>query len=177
MDVTKTCIKCGRELPISDFYKMTHSKDGYDGRCKQCVNRIHLERYHEKMKDDAYVEAERIRGREKFKRLGYNNKKTLKTATKHALYPTILRTKKRLKISCPRDIEVHHWNYNLADSVILIPRTLHHRLHAEITLDVCKGFYYQGDNPLDTVEKHLEVLRSVCAESGYDFSIVDTTYI
>lgn len=33
---TKTCTKCGRELPISEFYAKTGSKDGLQTRCKEC---------------------------------------------------------------------------------------------------------------------------------------------
>ena len=33
---TKTCTKCGRELPISEFYAKAGSKDGLQTRCKDC---------------------------------------------------------------------------------------------------------------------------------------------
>lgn len=33
---TKTCSKCGRELPISEFYKDKSRKDGYRSECKEC---------------------------------------------------------------------------------------------------------------------------------------------
>lgn len=35
---TKTCTKCGRELPISDFYAKTGAKDGLQTICKECHN-------------------------------------------------------------------------------------------------------------------------------------------
>ncbi|WP_406039172.1 hypothetical protein [Succinimonas sp.] len=35
---TKTCTKCGRELPISEFYARTGSKDGLQTICKDCHN-------------------------------------------------------------------------------------------------------------------------------------------
>lgn len=33
---TKTCTKCGRELPISEFYAKTGAKDGLQTICKEC---------------------------------------------------------------------------------------------------------------------------------------------
>lgn len=35
---TKTCTKCGRELPISEFYAKTGAKDGLQTICKECYN-------------------------------------------------------------------------------------------------------------------------------------------
>lgn len=35
---TKTCTKCGRELPISEFYAKAGSKDGLQTQCKDCHN-------------------------------------------------------------------------------------------------------------------------------------------
>ena len=41
---TKICTKCGKELPISDFYRNVKTKDGLHNYCKTCFNeykRIH----------------------------------------------------------------------------------------------------------------------------------------
>lgn len=35
---TKTCTKCGRELPISEFYARTGAKDKLQTICKECHN-------------------------------------------------------------------------------------------------------------------------------------------
>lgn len=34
---TKKCGKCGQVLPVSEFYKKTASKDGYQYVCKKCA--------------------------------------------------------------------------------------------------------------------------------------------
>ena len=34
----KKCSKCGRELPLSEFYHNRSTKDGYSDRCKECHN-------------------------------------------------------------------------------------------------------------------------------------------
>lgn len=36
MEGTKVCIKCGRELPLSEFYKNNKAKDGRASQCREC---------------------------------------------------------------------------------------------------------------------------------------------
>lgn len=40
---TKVCSKCGRELPVSDFYKNKVAKDGLSSYCKKCNNALSAE--------------------------------------------------------------------------------------------------------------------------------------
>jgi NAD-dependent SIR2 family protein deacetylase len=35
---TKKCTTCGRELPVSEFYKNAKSKDGLQSKCKSCMS-------------------------------------------------------------------------------------------------------------------------------------------
>jgi hypothetical protein len=52
MKNTKICKKCGRELPLSEFYKDKSRKDGLEYRCKECKkqykvdNREYILEYH-----------------------------------------------------------------------------------------------------------------------------------
>ena len=39
MDDTKTCFKCERVLPISEFYAHPRMGDGHSGKCKECTRR------------------------------------------------------------------------------------------------------------------------------------------
>ena len=44
---TKKCPKCGRELPVTEFYTNSYNKDGYQDKCKECQrvwNREYLQR-------------------------------------------------------------------------------------------------------------------------------------
>lgn len=47
---TKTCIKCQRELPHSDFWGNTKTRDGLRGSCKACAN-ASKRAYYRKNKD------------------------------------------------------------------------------------------------------------------------------
>ena len=37
---TKICKKCGKELPLDNFYKSKNTKDGYEGKCKECRKKL-----------------------------------------------------------------------------------------------------------------------------------------
>lgn len=47
MNETKVCKKCKQEKSLTPdyFYKRTRESDGYQPRCKECVNQINKERY------------------------------------------------------------------------------------------------------------------------------------
>lgn len=45
MEQTKVCTKCKRELPLGEFYKDKHTKDGYLCWCKRCSKAYQRSRY------------------------------------------------------------------------------------------------------------------------------------
>ena len=171
METTKICFKCERELPISQFYRHPKMPDGHLNKCKDCTKKDVKERYDRLSQDPAFMEKERARGRDKYARLGYRWKEVSDTQkVKRALYPCLRNTKEKTGLPKGGEEELHHWNYNLNMSIIIMPRRLHHRLHAVIELNVEEGIYYYQGQPLDTIDKHLEVVKMVCEKQGYDFS-------
>lgn len=46
MENTKICSKCGRELPLTEYYKNKKHKDGCLNICKMCFNSRAKEHYH-----------------------------------------------------------------------------------------------------------------------------------
>lgn len=143
-------------------------KDGHLNKCKDCTKKDSKERYDVKSEDSAWMEKERGRGREKYKRLGYA-KKTIRHFIKQANYPG-LRGARRYwasRIAIPEGMELHHWNYEKIREVIMMPRNLHHRLHQALTFDIEKGIYSYKDKELDTIDKHLEVVEQFAKNYGY----------
>lgn len=173
----KRCYKCGRLLPITDFYRHPSMADGHLGKCKECTKQDVRARYLVLSSDESFMEKERERGREKYHRLNYGSRKTEHFLMKCASYPGLKCTKRRMKIKTEAGVELHHWNYNFRDSVIPLPRRLHHRLHSRIRLHNDEGIYYEGATALDTPGKHLDVIRRICTEFGFDFTKIDTQYI
>lgn len=53
---TKTCPKCGRTLPVSEYWKSRASKDGLYSYCKECAKELQNAKYsklrQEKMRKD-----------------------------------------------------------------------------------------------------------------------------
>ena len=66
---TKVCKRCGRELPSSDFYANSKSKDGFSTYCKECSNVLSVEyaRMRRARKKEEAKENERIEFEKKYK--------------------------------------------------------------------------------------------------------------
>lgn len=65
---TKVCSKCGREWPLSEFYKKSTSKDGLQSYCKECATKISSEYAKKSREKKAHkIEDERIEFEGKYK--------------------------------------------------------------------------------------------------------------
>lgn len=162
---TKVCFKCGRELPLSEFYKHPQMCDGHLNKCKECTKKDIHKNYEKKSSDESWMEKERIRSREKYRRLGY------------VTYPNTTRIDFGSPSSISRMLKVrgydikgkeaHHWNYNFPRSIFLLSRKAHRRIHVAVTMSRIDKYCYTKDGvKLETAEQAKSVYEEILNQSG-----------
>lgn len=139
----KKCFKCNRELPLIAFYKHPRMGDGFLNKCKDCTKKDSKERYSILSKDESWMEKERERGRDKFKRLVYKGR--FKSTS--SICPNAGNISKKLRLLgfSTNGKEAHHWNYNKPNSVFLISRKAHKRIHNFMTVNRDDKYCYTID--------------------------------
>lgn len=163
---TKVCFKCGRKLPLSEFYRHPQTADGHLNKCKDCTKKDTKQDYDRKAKDESWLAKERTRGREKYHRLNYKEKE-FHHKTRRDFHPTNDRRALKARGYNVEGKEAHHWNYNEPRSVILLSPKAHHRIHKYITVSRDDKYCYTLDGlRLDTEEKTLKYYDEVL--SKYD---------
>lgn len=160
--IVKKCIKCNIEKVVSEYYKHKQMADGFLNKCKECCKIESNIRYDKLCQNDEFLEKERIRQREKYKRLGYylNHKKTLelKPWKNSVIYKNLHKKKK-----CEKGYELHHWNYNdkYLEDVIVLPISVHRKIHKKLKLDISKKIFIYENEYLDTLEKHKLAIEKI----------------
>lgn len=160
--LTKVCFKCNEEKPITEFYKHKQMSLGVVNKCKVCNKNDVKKDYYRKAQNKEWLDKERERQREKYKRLNYCKKQKEWNANKPWTKSPKLKNLNR-KFKVPKGIQLHHWNYNdeYLEDVFLLEIKQHRRAHIHLTLDIEKRIFKNDKGEyLDTKEKHLIYLLS-----------------
>ena len=165
---SKKCFKCKQVLPLDAFYKHKAMSDGHLNKCKLCAKKDVSENYIKNCKSEEFIEKERLRGREKYKRLNYKDRffDEARPWKKHWLYKSLSKIMKT-----DRGVELHHWNYNedFLDCIFFVDRKNHKLAHRFLKLDIkSRLFLDENGNKLDTKEKHFLYLLSKGVKVSYE---------
>lgn len=167
----KVCFKCGRDLPLSEFYKHSQMADGHLNKCKSCTKTDVHNKYKENVQDPSYVEKERARGRDKYRRLyGNFNPELFETRPKERHFEEYRDKKcsnaRRAVITrqpwliLPEATQVHHWCYREPFQIFIVSLKTHYAIHhltRYLQDENCFADLQTGEK-LDTVEKYKEWL-------------------
>ena len=163
----KKCFKCGRTLPIEEFYAHSQMADGHLNKCKECTRNDVIRDYNRKSQDESWMDKERARGREKYKRLNYS-KRPFANKTRRD-FPGCNGAACALKRR-GYDLEgkeAHHWNYNLPHSVFLLSRKAHHRIHTFIKMSREDKYGYTKDGVrIETAQQAKTLYEGFLEECG-----------
>lgn len=164
----KQCIICKERKPLFDYYAHKKMADGHLNKCKVCCKAQAKERQDRLKNDHAWIELERIRGREKYHRLGETWSRPSQEAKREIQrrykekYPEKLAAKKRFfKLTKENpDNELHHWSYNKQhwEDVIEISVADHNLLHRNMEYDQSLYLYRRLDGTLlESKQSHIEL--------------------
>lgn len=140
---SKKCFKCGLVKSLNEFYKHPKMEDGHLNKCKECTKKDVSTRYAIKSKDETWMERERARGRDKFKRLGYKGK--FKQIRDICSESSNLSRRLRNMGFMIKGKELHHWNYNKPYSVFILSKKAHRNIHLSIKVNYDDKFCYTSD--------------------------------
>lgn len=171
----KKCFKCGLDKSLSEFYKHPRMKDGYLNKCKICSKKEAGRSYEDKKTNPSWMEKERTRGRERYRRLYMGVTKSDVERNRRYLdkYPEKKTAKDfSANLIAPFDgAERHHWSYNSNHfkDVIWVVKKDHMKAHRFIVYDQERKMYRRFDTNelLDTKEKH-ESFILACVKNKED---------
>ncbi len=169
----KKCFKCNIEKPLSEFYVHKQMGDGFLNKCKSCAKSDAKIRENNLKLNKDYIEKERQRGREKYKRLyakpprepigDYQKRHYEKYPEKY-----IVRILSQYLEKPFENAERHHWSYREEDAtnVIWLSKEEHRKCHKYIIYDQERMMYRRCDNGelLDTKESHEYYIKMCSAQ-------------
>ena len=141
----KTCFKCRRVLPLTDFYEHPQMADGHLNKCRECARSDTLQNRRKRV--DYYRDYDRMRGHRPervTRRREFNlrqkdeesHKYRARTAAGNALRDGRLRKEPCYFCGTTADIEMHHPDYTQPLRVYWLCRLCHRKVDGMTKLGV-----------------------------------------
>lgn len=136
---SKTCFKCGRDLPIGEFYTHSAMKDGHLNKCKSCTRKDVHENYINNLAhyQDYYAKREQTSKRKEQKRqylLSYRKDNHQKNFCRRQV---ALALKKGTLVKMPCEIcgsiekiQAHHEDYSKPLDIVWLCIKHHRWIHS-----------------------------------------------
>lgn len=146
--------------------------DGHLNKCKECAKADSVNVYNKKSVDVGWMDRERKRGRDKYRRLYVGTGKADLDRTRRHLdrYPEKESAKNYSANLVPdfEGAERHHWSYNEVHfkDVIWLSKKDHMKAHRFIVYDQERKMYRRFDTNelLDSIESHLVFIQNCIKE-------------
>ena len=164
----KKCRVCGKIKPLSEFGKAKSCSDGHYCTCKLCRYEQAKSHKAEMRKDPSYVEEERRKAREKYRR--YKEEGRIKPSKTPNGMNVAIQLKRRGFDMTGK--EAHHWNYNCPKSVFIMSRNAHEAIHRHLLVDYDSKMTYTKEGVLlETAEQAKEFFAKVLVSEGINEEI------
>lgn len=136
---TKTCFRCGKEKPLSEFYKHPEMTDRHLGKCKECTKKDVRE--NRAARKEQYSEYEKVR-RQRPERKAYQTEQTRQYRLKyperaraHSIVNYHIRVGNLVPKPCEvcgeLEVQAHHDNYSEPLNVRWLCFGHHRALHRQ----------------------------------------------